>query len=171
MKHAWLAPPLTVLSLLGCRDVTRFSTAKGEAYCGQIVKGSFVRTGFAPSAQIRMTFDADHLTDGPGQLSTDDHMLDGAQLRPIPQLANDPLWTLNFGEGREKNLIYAVDPNDPVNGPSITAFLSFLHDGDAEVRLVRGAPSVDGGELPAIDGKVLFGVFAPLHREHNQCGF
>jgi hypothetical protein len=171
MRHAWLVPLLTVSSLLGCRDVTRFSTEPDEAYCGQIVKGSFVRTGFAPSVQLRMTFDADHLTDRPGFLSTDDHMLDGAPLRPIPQLANDPLWTLNFGEGREKNLMYVIDPNDPLQGPSITAVLSFLHGGDAEVRLFRGAPSVDGGEPPTGDGKELFGVFAPLHREHNQCGF
>src|SRR4051794_883849 len=164
MKLLRLLPPLVFLSLPSCKDVTRFSTDPGEAYCGQIVKGQFVRSGFAPSVRLRLTFDANRIDDGPGFVSTDDGMFEHSPLRPIPELTNDPLWTLNFGEGREKNLMYVLSPTLATGGPSLTAVLSFLHDGDAEVRLMRGAPSLDGSPPSSSDGKALFGVFAPLHR-------
>src|SRR5215213_7411208 len=106
MNRAWLAAPLALSFLAACKDVTRFSTEPGEAYCGQIVKGQFVRTGFAPSVRMRMTFDANRIDTQPGYISTDDHLFDHAPLRPMPELSSDPLWTLEFGEGREKNLVY-----------------------------------------------------------------
>jgi hypothetical protein len=165
------AVSLALLPLLGCRDVTRFSTEPGEAYCGQIVQGAFVRAGFDGTVRMRLTFDAAQIAGKPGAISTDDGMFKNAPLRSIPELASDPLWTLNFGEGREKNVMYVVSPSDPGAGPSVTAILSFLHDGDAEVRLIRGAPNPDEPTPPAADGTVLFGVFAPLHRRQDSCGF
>jgi len=77
-------------ALLGCNDVTRFSTAADESYCGSIVPGPFVREGFGPGVRMRMSFDADHLGDKPGVISTDDSLFDKADLRPIPQLATTP---------------------------------------------------------------------------------
>jgi hypothetical protein len=158
----------------GCRDVSHFSTAPGEAYCGPIVQGEFVRQGFPRSARLRMTFNAD-LTgqyDLPGQITTDDGLLDGVWMRPIPQLAHDPLSTLNFGEAREENRIFAVDPSDPARGPTILAFLSLLRDGNAEVRLIRGAPPLREATTFAGDGSPIFGVFSPLVKQPaGQCGF
>jgi hypothetical protein len=155
----------------GCRDVSRFSTEPGESYCGQIVGASFVLRGFADKLRMRMTFDADHLADTPGALSTDDELLTNAPMRPIPELMNDPLSTFNFGEGRDKNLLFAIDPTDPSRGPTIMVIVSLMHDGDAEVRLVRGAPSADASSAGPADGAPLFGVFAPMIRQQGQCSF
>ena len=45
------------------------------------------------------------------------------------------------------------------------AFVSLMHSGDAEVRLIRGAPTPGGSpDAGSVDGDPLFGVFAPLHR-------
>lgn len=156
---------------MACKDVTRFSTAPGESYCGSVIEGPFVRAGFGPGVQMRMTFDADHLSDRPGTLSTDDGLLHEADMRPIPELFHDPLSTLQFGEGRDKNLVYVVDPTEPRGGPSVLAVVSLLHDGDAEVRLVRGAPPMPGTTaVSSASGTTLFGVF-PLHRENGTCRF
>jgi hypothetical protein len=166
---------LVVLAAVsGCRDMSRFSTGPGEAYCGPIVQGEFVRQGFSQSVRLRMTYSADLVGqyDLPGQITTDDGLLDGVWMRPIPQLAHDPLSTLNFGEARENNLILAVDPSDPSQGPTILAVLSLLRNGDAEVRLLRGAPALREATTSAADGSPLFGVFSPLHKQPaSQCGF
>jgi hypothetical protein len=158
---------LLVLSPLafGCRDVSRFSTVPGESYCGQIVGASFVRRGFDESVKMRMTFDADHIADTPGNLSTDDQLLTDTPMRPVPELFHDPFSTLNFGEGRDKNLVFVVDPTDAARGPTIMVVVSLMHDGDAEVRLMRGAPSPN--PMPA--SPPLFGVFAPLTRKPGTC--
>jgi len=149
----------------GCKDVSRFSTEPGESYCGQIVGASFVRRGFDVTLKMRMTFDADHIADAPGTLSTSDQLLTNTPMRPIPELFQDPFSTLNFGEGRDKNLVFAVDPTDPARGPGMMAVVSLMHSGDAEVRLLRGAPSAD--TMPP--SPPLFGVFAPLTRQPGQC--
>ena len=74
-------------SLLGaCKDVSRFSTEAGESYCGQIVSAGFVRRGFDDKIRMAMKFDADHLADAPGLLSTDDGLLAGTPMRPLPEV-------------------------------------------------------------------------------------
>jgi hypothetical protein len=158
---------LTCCFLLGaCKDVSRFSTEAGESYCGQIVGAGFVRRGFDDKIRMAMKFDADHLADAPGLLSTDDGLLAGTPMRPLPEVMNDPLSTLNFGEGRDKNLLFAVDPAEAANGPTIFAVVSLMHGGDAEVRLMRGAPSAAGAQTGA---PPLFGVFAPMTRRPDPC--
>jgi hypothetical protein len=157
---------------LGCQDLSSFSTEPDESYCGNLVDADFVRSGFDAPRRMRMTFDADRLSDNPGALSTDDQLLVNVPMRPIAPLFHDALFTLSFGEGRDKNLIYMVDPSDVARGPTLTVVLSLMHSGDAEVRLLRGAPAIGGDASPnAIDGAPLFGVFAPLHREKGQCSF
>jgi hypothetical protein len=174
MNAPWGLSLIVLAAASGCRDVSRFSTAPGEAYCGPIVQGEFVRQGFSKSVRLRMTFNADLVGqyDLPGQITTDDGLLDGVWMRPIPQLAHDSLSTLNFGEARENNLILAVDPSDPSQGPTILAVISLLRDGDAEVRLIRGAPALDKATTSAADGLQLFGVFSPLQKQPaDLCGF
>jgi hypothetical protein len=149
----------------GCKDVSRFSTLPGESYCGHIVGAAFVRRGFDETLRMRMTFDADHIADAPGTLSTDDGLLTSTPMRPVPEFFHDPFSTFNFGEGRDKNLVFAVDPTDPAKGPTIMVVVSLMHGGDAEVRLMRGAPT--GEAMPATSP--LFGVFAPLARQPGQC--
>jgi hypothetical protein len=157
---------------IGCKDLNSFTTEPGEAYCGGIVDATFVRNGFPSPLQMSMTFDADHMSDRPGELSTSDGFLTNAPMRPIEQLFSDPLLMLQFGEGRDKNLIYMVNPNDPAQGPTVTVVLSLLHSGDAEVRLIRGANAIGGDASPQpADGPPLFGVFSPLRKEKGPCSF
>jgi hypothetical protein len=159
--------------LSGCKEIDRFSTAPGESYCGKIVPASIVRRGFSSTMCMRLTFDARRASDHPGTLSTDDGMFVDSPLRALPELSHDPLLTFTFGEGREKNFLFAADPADPARGPSLMAVVSLMHSGNAEVRLLRGAaggiapPSPDGGA--GSGGAVLFGVFAPLERKEGTC--
>jgi hypothetical protein len=67
--------------------------------------------------------------------------------------------------------MYAADPSDPKRGPTVFVVLSLLHDGSAEVRLLRGAPAMpDAGALPSSDGAPMFGLF-PLKQQTGSCGF
>lgn len=124
---------------------------------------------------MKLTFDAAKLDRAPGTLTTSDGLLTSAPLRPIPELLNDALWMLEFGEGRDKNLLYVVDPSVADAGPSINAVISLLHSGNAEVRLFRGAPQIEDRTPSAAstqlvrDGQPLFGVFAPLERNKDVC--
>jgi hypothetical protein len=174
MRKSVISALAALVGLAGCKDIDRFTTDPDESYCGKIVSASIVRRGFSTSVCMRLTFDAQHVNDKPGSLWTDDGMFTATPLRSIPELSNDPLLTLNFGEGREKNLLYAIDPVDPERGPAVTAVVSLMHSGETEVRLFRGAAggpdpaaSPDGG--PHLDGPPLFGVFAPLRRREGTC--
>jgi hypothetical protein len=172
-----LAP---LAALAGCDDWSRFSTAPGEAYCGSITLGAAFRAGLSPRVQMRLELDASKLDRGepPGTLSTyeaadastpERRLLDGAALRPIPPLAHDPLSHLEFGEGRERNLLYAVSPADPA-AEALLAVLSLRSDDSVEVRLLRpGAPAVEGSTVPEAR-RGIFGMF-PLDRQAGTCGF
>lgn len=154
----------------GCKDVSDFSTKPGENYCGSVVQGPFVRAGFSPATQMRLKLDADALTTAPGELWTSDGMFTAAPLRVIPQLFHDPLSTLQFGEGRQRNLLYAAEPSHP--GPGVVVVVSLMSSGDVEVRLLRSAPpsDPDAGAAGAAPESPLFGVF-PLQRRQGSCGF
>jgi hypothetical protein len=170
---------LASLALLSCKDIEQYSTHEGEAYRGQIVDACFMRRGFAVGTELCLTFDATHVGDGPGILATSDHLLEGAPLRVAPELLHDPLSTLSFGEGRDRNLVYTVSPrpNDPANEADATrstsdvmVVLSLMHGDSAEVRLLRGAPPSGAASCPD-SGEALFGVFAPLTKQPGPCSF
>jgi hypothetical protein len=174
MRKSLVAAMGALVGLAACKDIDRFSTDPDESYCGKIVSASMVRLGFSSTMCMRLTFDARNMNDRPGHLWTDEGMFAATPLRPLPQLSHDPLLTFTFGEGREKNLLFAADPADPDRGPTVTAVISLMHSGDAEVRLLRGAgggmeppPSPDAGPDPG--GAPLFGVFAPLRRRKGTC--
>jgi hypothetical protein len=152
----------------GCDDPARFGTEPGEAFCGNVVPGAFVRSGFAPDVQMRLTLDAARLEAGPGALSTSDGTLAEAPLRPLGPFFHDALSSMQFGEGRERNLLYFVDPAG--GGAPLTAVVSLLERGDVEVRLLRAAAPPDPNAPPEAAPAPLFGVF-PLKRRKGACGF
>lgn len=160
MKRILLAF-LLVPVLVACRDNSRFSS-RGDRFQGAVVKGSFVRAGFAEDVQMCLTLDTDHLQDAPGTISTSDARFKGAPLRPIPQIWHDPLSTLSFGDGRTQNLVYAASPND---AQDVMVVVSLMQSDSIEVRLVRGAPEADGGT-----GTSVFGVFN-LEKQTGPCSF
>jgi hypothetical protein len=161
-----------VLSLLSvaCTDTSRWSSTAGESWCGEVTAASFVRAGVPEKMRLRLELDAERLQSAPGRIwSTSfdggEH-LDGAILRPIPQLLHDPLSTFSFGEGRVKNALLVATPT---GGAQVMVVLSLLQSGDVEVRLLRGAsrgtaPPDAGPEPPQV-----FAVFR-LARESGDCG-
>lgn len=159
---------LASLAAAGCRDTAGFSTGSGH-YEGSVVAGSFVRAGIAENTKACVTIDADHLQDAPGALWTSDGRFSATPLRPIPQIWHDPLSTLSFGEGRTKNLMYVVTPNADSGdgGGDVMVVVSLMHTGSVEVRLLRGAPEVDGGDVGNDD---VFGVF-DLDSTPGPCPF
>lgn len=156
-----LAAALAASFASGCRDTSSFTTAPGEAYCGSVVQGSFVRAGFAPDVALRLTFDADKVTTSPGVVATSDGLLADAPVRAMPQLFHDPLSTLDFGEGRRKSYLYAADP---ASGAQLTIVVSLMESDDVEVRVLRVGR--DGSTDPA--DRPIFGVF-PLTRRKGAC--
>jgi hypothetical protein len=167
-------------ALLGCNDLSGFTTAPGESYCGSVTLGEAFRTGFSPLVQMRLAFNAAAIetNSSPGTITTYEvdtpglagtRMLDGADLRPIPAMENDPISQLQFGDGRVRNLIYAVSPSDPT-AESILAVVSLKTDGTVEVRLIRGG-LLGTTAMPTPAGSTtLFGLF-PLSRQAGSCGF
>lgn len=158
---------------IGCRDVSRFSS-HGDRFQGAVVKGSFVRSGVVEDARMCLTLDTDHLQDAPGTVTTSDGRFAGAPLRPIPQIWHDPLSTLNFGDGRVQNLVYAASPIPGEAGASdaqdVMVIVSLMTSERVEVRLVRGAPQTDAAPPPPGVAGALFGVFN-LDREPGPCAF
>jgi hypothetical protein len=160
---------------IGCRDLSRF-TSGGDRFEGPVVHGDFVRAGVDPSVTVCMTIDTDHLQDTPGRISSSDGRFKTEPLRPIPQLWHDPLSTLSFGEGREKNLVYVASPSasfaDGGDGGDVMVVVSLMTTGAIEVRLLRGAPpanAADAGATTAPPSNV-FAIF-DLARQSGPCSY
>jgi hypothetical protein len=151
---------------LACRDESRFSNS-GDHFEGAVVQSSFVRALVGPDVRLCLTLSTDHLQDAPGAISTSDGRFASTQLRPIPQVWHDPLATLSFGEGREKNLVYIASSNDKQG--DVMVVVSLMKSGSVEVRLLRGAPDADAGSASGSPTN-LFAVFY-LERASGPCSF
>lgn len=151
---------LLLATLPGCQELSSYKN-NGDHYEGLITQGTFVRTGFGDSVRMCLTLDTDKLQQEPGELRTSDGSFKKGSLRAVPQAFHDPVSTLQFGQGREKNYMYFTQIAD---GTEALAILSLMKNGDIEVRVMRGAPG--GGNTSA----QLFGVF-PLKREPGACSF
>ncbi len=158
------------LACMGCRDLSGFTTGS-DSYEGPVVQGDFVRSGVAATSRACLTLDADHFQDAPGALWTNDGRFSGADLRPIPQIWHDPLSTFAFGEGRLKNLLYVATASLSFadgQGDDVHAVVSLMHSGDVEVRLLRGAPSLQDGGASTAGATPVFAVFT-LSRQKGPC--
>jgi hypothetical protein len=159
--------------LAGCRDLSSYST-NGGSFGGQVVGAQFVLAGVDPSTSMCITLDTDHLQDAPGSVSTSDGRFASVPFRPIPQIWQDPLSTLNFGEGRVKNLVYVAAASVPFgdgDGNDVFFVLSLMQSGDVEVRMLRGAPGYPGGGTA--DGGSVTNVFAlfDLSKSSSPCSY
>lgn len=172
MRASWFVLAVGSVILAGCRDVSSFTTS-GDSFQGIVVDAEFVRAGIDPGTCLCLTLDANHLQDTPGAISTTDGRFLMTPLRPIPELWNDPLSTLSFGDGRLRNLIYVASSSTSLTdggGQDVFAVLSLMQSGDVEVRLLAGAPPVGADSDADSDAgpNHVFGVFL-LSRHSGPC--
>jgi len=161
------------VALGACRDLSSFNSGSGS-YEGPVVGASFVLAGLDAGTNLCMTLDTDHLQDGPGSVWTSDGLFTAVPLRPIPQIWQDPLSTLTFGEGRVKNLIYVATASTPFpdgNGNDVLFVVSFMQSGDVEVRMIRGAPGIGSGDGGSASPQGnIFAVF-DLTKQSSPCSY
>ena len=165
-----------------CRDLERFSTAPGEAYCGAMVSApafheGFVRDGAPPVLRLRLELNTDQLTTFPGTLNSDDAarglcsateepLFADAPLHAVPDLVHDPLSLAEFGDGREHNFFAYVD--SACLG-TLLAVVSLMQNDDVEVRLFKPTPATQiEGDARARPG---FAVFQLRRQPVEDCGF
>jgi hypothetical protein len=133
---------------LGCRNIERFDTESGAGYCGYMVNfgnNFFIPPGSRPTLALRLELDIDSLTVQPGFLTTNDTdgfcvpapLFDRAPLRAIPEVMNDPLSLLEFGDGREYNFFAWVDSS--CQGTMVSV-VSLMKNDEVEVRLLKPKP-------------------------------
>jgi hypothetical protein len=158
---------LAALTSAACRDLSRFKS-QGDGFEGPVVAGSFVRAGVNEGTRMCVTLDTDHFQDAPGTITSTDGRFHGTPLRPIPQIWHDPLSTLDFGEGRLQNLVYAASPDaDADASGDVFVVVSLMQSGGVEVRLMRSAPTIAEGGTSG-ESTALFGVFN-LTRQAAPC--
>jgi hypothetical protein len=189
MKPLALAPVVGLLlaGLLlftgGCRDLERFDTERGEAYCGALVRADFAHRGLLPSDtpeaqafELELTFDSDELATTPGRVRSNDAefglcassgkpLFDGAALRTVSEAAYDPISQLKFGDGRERNVLVWVDSSCAA---TFLGVLSLMSSGDLELRLFKPRPAASR-ETAALDAPG-FGQFV-LKKRREGCDF
>lgn len=169
---------LVALCLLGsgCDDLDEFKATGGPdgVFRGVVIGGdsdlpgggSFIRRGFPPGTELRLTFDPALANPGrvmtsppsPGTLTTNDVCMSEPSfhltpLEPIVPLSNDLLSQYEFpGGGRVRNYLFAAHARSGcLAGRDAMVFLSLMDDGGIEARIVVGA----GGDTP----NERFGVF------------
>ncbi|MEZ4373074.1 MAG: hypothetical protein AB7K71_35160 [Polyangiaceae bacterium] len=160
--------------LVGCKDLERYDTGPGEAYCGNIVGAEFIRTperlgGFSQELRIRVTLDTEHLDTAPGTLSSNDiagpcapePTFDAAPLIPVQELSSDPLSQLSFGDGRDFSFLAWAESS--CRGPMLVV-VSLMNDRELELRLLKPPTETDAGPRPA------FALFR-TQLSTGTCGF
>lgn len=177
-----ISPRLAALLVLcgiaasGCRDLERFDTKRGEAYCGTLVAPTESSEGFdfagnpVVPLSLALTLDTDSLENHPGRLRSNDAgfgpckpraLFEDAPLRILRKALGDRISSLHLGDDHEDDLLAYVDST--CSG-SMVAVLSLMQNGQVELRLLRPAP-----ERPTSDAtqQARFGVFA-LSRQKTK---
>jgi hypothetical protein len=167
--------------LTGCPSLDRFNTEPPAAYCGAIVGGpsfhsGFIQTGAPPSLELSLQLDTSALTTRPGSLSSNDGatgfcapapLFDQAPLRAIPEMLHDLLSQADLGQGHEHIFFSWVDST--CQG-TMLAVVSFLTNGDVEVRLLKPGPDLPPVADPDQSKGPGFALFYMTRRD-TGCGF
>jgi len=180
---------LCATSALSCRNLDSFDSKSGEAYCGTIARLSLFHDGFIkedspPTLQLALRLDMSRLTSEPGGLNSNDPqgmcgtpdapqvLFSNALLRAIPQVENDALSALSFGEGHDHDFFAWVDST--CQG-TMLAVVSLMKNNHVELRLFKPGrfppPDATAAERPGfalfhLDPKPLY-----LSEKEGGCGF
>lgn len=163
----WVWGLTLLLSLAGCDGIERFDNSDGSAFCGNIVPGSFVRSGFSPRARLELMLDTAGFGSRPGRLTLvadpegpcDGTRFRGALLRESQKARADAISAMTFGESQESNIVAWADSE--CDGTYLVV-VSLIFDGTVEVRLMNSRADEEGLE----DGA--FGVFR-LSKTREDC--
>jgi hypothetical protein len=173
---------LCALSALGCRDLDSFDSKPGEAYCGAIVGQPAFQSGFIkqkqpPDLELGLVLDIERLTSRPGELSSNDaltgmcaapgapqRLFDNAPLRAIPEVDQDVLSTLTFGEGHVHDFFAWVDSS--CQG-TMLAVVSLMKNNQVELRLFKPARVPQPGATPFDEPG--FAVFHLAAQPQSDC--
>ncbi len=180
MLLSHLGGTVACIALLGCSSLDGYSTAPGESYCGTVTPGSAFLAGLPSGMTMRLTLDASEL-DGeasPGAVwatpdtagpSPHERLFDGASLRRIPALENDPLSAPDLGSGRDHTRLFSLTPA-PAGEDPLLAAVSLRSDNGVEVRLVRPGVAGDGAAPPPPGKQPVFALFV-LYKQAGTCKF
>jgi len=183
---AWVVLSAALAS--SCRDLDGFDSKPGQAYCGSIglsaFHDGFVKENSPSTLQLALTLDTGKLGSFPGQLSSNDPqgmcgtpdapqvLFLNAPVRAIPEVDNDTLSALTFGEGHEQDFFAWVDST--CQG-TMLAVVSLMKNNQVELRLFKpAAMPVPGATAAQRPGFALFHLYPkPLSLPENEggCGF
>ena len=176
---------LVVVALGACNSVDRFDTKGDAAYCGALVGAPF-QEGMLPQQErprtlnLELKLDAAALAERAdnvslfGQLNSNDAefglcagmsrpLFLASPLRSMPVVDNDPISLMEFGAGRDYNVMAWVDSS--CQG-TLLAVLSLMRNDNVELRLFKPAAQPVEGAPPAEQPG--FGLFY-LDRRANGC--
>jgi len=141
---------LAALGAFGCKNLDHFDTKPGDSYCGAILSNPSFQDGFIkentkPQLYLSLTLDTSNLTSVPGFLRSNDQsfglcsdqelpVFQNAPMRAIPEVDNDAIATLSFGEGHEHDFFVWVDST--CQG-TMLGVVSLMKNDQVELRLFK----------------------------------
>ena len=143
--------------ILGCDNLTDYSTRADECFEGEVVDAEFVRSGdFEAGVELKMTLDvgAFRTIEGTGAfITTTNGLFDGAPVRQMAEVTRDQISLLEFPSGRLRSYLAYAASSD---GQIANVVISLMENGHVEVRIFR--PDTD-------PDNALFGVFRLTRKE------
>ncbi len=178
---SWLLCTVS-LWLLGCQNLSRFEIKPGEAYCGSLISSPAFHEGLLPAGvppvlPIRIELNLQALDTEPGSVTTGDSasglcsgaglpLFNHAPLRAIRPLQHDQLSQLQFGQGRDMNLMLWMDST--CQG-SLLGVLSLMQDSSLEMRVFKPKPQTVETAPPSDQSG--FGVFVLTQKPASNCAY
>jgi len=173
---------LCTVSLLGCQNLSRFEVKPGEAYCGSLISSPTFHEGLLPAGvppvlPMRLELNLNALDTEPGTVTTGDSasglcsgdglpLLNHSPLRAIRPLQHDQLSQLEFGDGRDMNLMLWMDST--CQG-SLLGVLSLMRDSSLEMRIFKPKPQTVETAPPSAQSG--FGVFTLTKKPASNCAY
>jgi hypothetical protein len=184
----WISGIICACVVVGCKNLDRFDTHTGEAYCGSLVGQRELAMGFdepgwkgsAEHHTLALTLKTGDLFKAggvPAVLDSNDAefgpcgngtpLFKQSPVRTIDKALGDRLSSIHLDEDHVEDVITFVDSN--CSG-SMVGVLSLVEGGTVELRLLRPAPLPVADAVSTNETTARFGLFV-LTKRSNDCGF